>query len=203
MATNIEPIGVVLAGGFSSRMGRDKGLLPVGTGKLFLTRCIRRLSFVCSRILVSIRSDQLPEYSSIVLTKDLVCDLRFSFGGPLAGLLSVFAFCRKNHITAPLLTLPVDMPFVRVRSLARMKEADGGFSKGVFYRVRGELEPICGLFPYFYLEDWMSELEGGSLSDVSPKSKLADRDLVLLDLPELEEKFFRNINSPSDYIRIK
>ncbi|WP_010569488.1 molybdenum cofactor guanylyltransferase [Leptospira broomii] len=203
MTTDIEPIGVVLAGGFSSRMGRDKGLLPIGIGKYFLTRCIRRLSFVCSRILVSVRSDQISEYSTFVSKKDLVCDLPFSFGGPLVGLLSVFSFCRENRILSPLLTLPVDMPFVRVRSLARIKKAGEQFPQGVFCRIKGELEPICGLFPYSYLEDWMKEWEEGSLSEVSPKSKLENRNLVLFDLSEQEEKFFKNINFPSEYIRIR
>ncbi|EQA36511.1 MobA-like NTP transferase domain protein [Leptospira inadai serovar Lyme str. 10] len=203
MATNIDSVGVVLAGGFSSRMGRDKGLLPVGTGKYFLTKCLRRLSFLCIRTLVSVRSDQISEYSAFVSKENLVCDLPFSFGGPLAGLLSVFAFCRENHIRSPLLTLPVDMPFVRVRSLARIKEAGELASQGAFYCVKGELEPICGLFPYSYLEDWMREWEEGSLSETSPKSKLKDRNSVLLDLPEPEEKFFKNINFPSEYIRIQ
>ncbi|TGK17398.1 molybdenum cofactor guanylyltransferase [Leptospira fluminis] len=200
----IEPIGVLLAGGFSSRMGRDKALLPLGKKEsLFLTHSFRKLQFLCSIVLVSVRKEQIPSYSEWISPENLLPDEPFSFGGPLKGILSAFSHCVKNGIRSPILTLPVDMPKVRIRTLERLKSMGKNSSEGVFYTGENGLEPLCGFFPREYLSDWWAEYESGRIVDVSPRSKILSRHPLLLELPKSEREGFRNINLWEDYINIK
>ncbi|TGK06263.1 molybdenum cofactor guanylyltransferase [Leptospira fletcheri] len=200
----IEPIGVLLAGGFSSRMGRDKALLPLGKKEsLFLTRSFRKLRFLCSTVFVSVREEQIPSYSEWIPPENLLPDEPFSFGGPLKGILSVFSHCVKNAILSPFLTLPVDMPKVRIRTLERLKSLGKNSSEGVFYAGADGPEPLCGFYPLEYLADWRKECESGRIVDASPRSKILSRNPLLLELPRLEKDSFRNINVWEDYINIK
>ena len=71
---------VILAGGKSRRMGRDKLLLPL-SGERLLDRAVRRYREVFPRVLVSVSGpERYPE-----LGEARVCD-RYPGAGPLAGL---------------------------------------------------------------------------------------------------------------------
>lgn len=79
-------VGVVLAGGRSSRFGRDKLAEPIG-GEPLLWRPIRALAAVCGEVVVVLAPDA-PEPS---LPPGLEPGIRFvrdsePFGGPLVGL---------------------------------------------------------------------------------------------------------------------
>jgi molybdopterin-guanine dinucleotide biosynthesis protein A len=78
--------GIVLAGGRSSRFGRDKLAQPID-GEPLLWRPIRALATVCAEVVVVLAPD-VPEPA---LPVGLVARIRFardpeSFGGPLVGL---------------------------------------------------------------------------------------------------------------------
>ena len=88
----LRPIGIVLAGGRSSRFGRDKLAEPID-GEPLLWRPIRALAEAgCSRVVVVIP----PIRAEPRLPLDLVIPIatvrdRAPFGGPLAGLASGLA----------------------------------------------------------------------------------------------------------------
>lgn len=58
---NIEPVGVVLAGGSSSRMGLDKRLLRVHGERDMLEQTLLVLGACTSRVVVSCRADAVPD----------------------------------------------------------------------------------------------------------------------------------------------
>jgi molybdopterin-guanine dinucleotide biosynthesis protein A len=92
-----EFTGIVLAGGRSRRMGRDKALLPWGQGTL-LDRMIAVLATAgATRVLVS---GDRPAYGGI---GDVVPDR-----GPVGGLHAVL-----RHVEGPVLVVPVDLPRLR------------------------------------------------------------------------------------------
>jgi molybdenum cofactor guanylyltransferase len=76
---------IVLAGGASSRMGRDKSWLELD-GRPLLAHVLERLARRCSPILVSARADQrLPHLDGLELLR---VDDPEPGGGPLVGLLA-------------------------------------------------------------------------------------------------------------------
>lgn len=97
-------IGVVLAGGQSSRMGQDKALLPF-KGETLLHHQVQLLRHVCSRVVVS------GEYAGFDCVPDSVMKC-----GPISGIYSV----AKQFPSAALLVVPVDMPQLTEQHLNRL-----------------------------------------------------------------------------------
>jgi molybdenum cofactor guanylyltransferase len=92
----------VLAGGRSSRMGRDKALLELG-GKPLIEHMVGKLRQLSDHVSILSGSPELAGFAP------LVPDLRESCG-PLGGLEAALA-----HASRPwALVLPVDMPFLPV-----------------------------------------------------------------------------------------
>jgi molybdenum cofactor guanylyltransferase len=103
-----DAIGVVLAGGRSSRMGRDKAMLR-WRGDSLLAHMQQRLhASGVSRVIVS---GSYPHC-------DAVPD-RFAGMGPLGGLASVAA----SLPDAVLLVVPVDMPLLSAAALRHLRES--------------------------------------------------------------------------------
>lgn len=100
-------IGVVLAGGRSRRMGRDKALLE-WRGKTFMDHAIARFhdAGIASVVVSGVR----PGHAGIA-------DVRLDTG-PLAGLLAV----AEAHPGAWLVVVPVDMPLLPATWLSRLAE---------------------------------------------------------------------------------
>jgi molybdopterin-guanine dinucleotide biosynthesis protein A len=125
-------VGFVVAGGHSRRMGRDKALLRWGGGTL-LDHAITRLRAVCRE--VRILSGREPRYADRGLPVDIdgVAD-----GGPLAGLATALSVAAPRAV----LLLGVDMPFVTVALLARLRDALAGADAVVPVLAAGA-EPLC------------------------------------------------------------
>jgi len=126
--------GIVLAGGRSSRFGRDKLAQPVG-GEPLLWRPIRALATICAEVVVVLAPD-VPEPA---LPVGLAASIRFArdpepFGGPLvglqAGLVAVGAAASESAQPVAAIALvvggdqPALVPAVLVE-LARRARANG------------------------------------------------------------------------------
>lgn len=115
--------GVVLAGGRSSRMGRDKAMLP-WQGLPLIEHAMELLTQAgAARVVVS---GDYPRYAGIV---DSVPGC-----GPLGGLSSAAAQLPDGN----LLVLPVDMPCLSVRMLRALVEAPA--AAGVHFH--GQMLPM-------------------------------------------------------------
>ena len=78
--------GIILAGGRSTRMGRDKALLPLpdGTNTTFVEHLVTLLAAQCSEVVLVVRSDeQATFYKHLVIS--IVTDETPDVG-PLMGL---------------------------------------------------------------------------------------------------------------------
>jgi len=108
MGTAIEPmprIGVVLAGGLSSRMGRDKAMLP-WHGRPLIEHQIATLH--AAGVVTVHVSGERPDYHGIA---DSIVH-----AGPLGGIAGIAAACAD----AELLIVPVDMPRLQPALLQRL-----------------------------------------------------------------------------------
>lgn len=129
--------GVVLAGGRSRRMGRNKATLRAA-GELLWRRQRRvLLASGCTGVLIALRPRQRSLGNRDREIRDRVRD-----AGPLAGIEAALAAC-----STPLLALlAVDMPriepawFRRLRRLARA-------GRGAVFRGAAGLEPLAAVYP--------------------------------------------------------
>lgn len=124
-----EILGVVLAGGRSSRMGEDKAKLAAGSGTL-LSHAIALLQPYCQKVWVN---GNYPEFDSIL---DEPSDAPFQ--GPLAGLKACFNVLLERG-AAGILVLPVDMPSIGstplemiVRTVHAQPEQAAAFQNSLF-----------------------------------------------------------------------
>ncbi len=102
-------VGIVLAGGESSRMGRDKARLPWGSGTL-LEHAVLLLAQHVDRVLIA--SGPGPRYGDLAgpLGAREVSDLRPAGTGPLAGLEAALAAAAEHQGGgAGALCLPCDL----------------------------------------------------------------------------------------------
>ncbi len=93
--------GIILAGGQSSRMGKEKGLMR-WKGKTLIEHAIAILSPLCENIIISANNDHFDSFGYPV-----VGDL-FPGCGPMGGIFSVLT---KSE-TLNNLVIPSDTPFV-------------------------------------------------------------------------------------------
>jgi len=103
-AAEVPLLGLVLAGGLSSRMGTDKALLSYHSENQ-LVRTASLLSGICSKVFVSCRAEQSSAYSDYGLS--VITDTYLDMG-PMGGLLSA----QRSHPDAAWLLAACDLPFL-------------------------------------------------------------------------------------------
>lgn len=184
------PVGVVLAGGRSSRMGRDKATLRVG-GRTLARRAADLLAAVCREVVLADRGRGLvPGVPSVP---------DGSGAGPAAGLLGA----ARQAPGRPLLALACDLPGVpagllaELADLARRTGADLALARS----PRGP-EPLAAVYGPRALAALEERVAAGELDLVG---LLERRDLMVAILEgEALERFgdpaevFRNVNTPED-----
>lgn len=138
MATETQLTGLVLAGGRSRRMGRDKSML-VFRGQLQVDRAVRIIRPACDKVYVSIRDDQDNPTTDAT---DVIID-RFGEIGPLGGLLSAFYHNRNSDV----LMFSCAMPFVTVQMIKQLaEERDPNYLAVAPVNSEGQPEPLCAIY---------------------------------------------------------
>jgi len=138
------PAGLILAGGASRRMGRDKAALPFGPETL-LARALRHLEAVASPIVVSLAPDQVPDPAIARTSAHFVRDER-AYGGPLPGLLHGFrALAALQPAPRAVLVMPVDLPFYTAEWMRRALAGLAGH-RACLYRYEGFVNALVGAY---------------------------------------------------------
>lgn len=188
-------IGVVLAGGASSRMGRDKATLELD-GEILAAGAARRLAAVCPEVALADRGRQLvPGLPSL---------LDGPGRGPAAGLLGA----AHAHPGRPLLALACDLPYVPVALLDELvRLGDTGRADWVVPRWRGGSEPLCAL----WRPRTLAVLEDRVTRGLYALWSLADEEQLAVRWLEGErlaafgspEEMFLNVNTPEELERAR
>lgn len=179
----------LLAGGRSSRLGRDKAFLDWRGQPLYVAQLRKLSSLGPERLWLSTRPEQpFPEVlEGVTRVVDAVPDL-----GPLGGLQSVLAASDAPF----LLVLAVDLPKMEPAFLARL--LDEGV--GTVPRSEHGWEPLAALYPRAALLDLVEAfLAAGNHRLQDLLDEAAARGLVKpLALGERSAPLFANLNTPDD-----
>lgn len=182
------PVGILLAGGRSKRMGNEKGELMIH-GKPMMHYPYRILRDLCEQVLVSSgRPLDLPgEYT---LIPDEIPGI-----GPMGGLYS----CLKNSKAEINLVLPYDMPGVVPELMQHLMQHAGQYEILIPGLRADQPEPLCGVYKRSVLtamDEMISRKEYALhvlLTKVRSKLIIIDREWSFFT-----EKLFFNINRPED-----
>lgn len=182
-----DPLGVVVAGGASSRMGADKARLVLG-GSALAERAARRLGAVCREVVIADRGRGVaPAWRSIA---------DGAGRGPAAGLLGA----ARTAPGRPLLVLACDLPAVPEALLAALARRSG-VDCAAPRTVRG-IEPLVCRYSPRALTALAEQVAGGRYA---LRRLFEHRDLVV-DLLEGEDlarfgdpsEILANLNTPED-----
>jgi len=134
-------LGVVLCGGESRRMGRDKGLLQ-SDGQPWVLRIGEKLAMNQLPVVYSINKKQVTSYATWLPPGHYVVDTD-SGAGPLKGLLSVHRSYPEND----LLPVACDMRDLDTDTIARLISVwRKGGADFYAYEVDGFLQPFCAIY---------------------------------------------------------
>jgi len=121
-------LGVVLAGGLSSRMGEDKSTL-IRNNIDMLSYSKQLLTNIGIKHIVTSTKYQSPKDNDTLKNNDIVADT-FKSAGPLSGIYSII----KRYQPSALLVLPVDLPLMDSPSLLKLRQIGELSQKACFYQ---------------------------------------------------------------------
>lgn len=183
----MQVTGIILAGGQSSRMGRDKGLIDF-RGKRLVEYPLDLLGKFCDQLIIS--SDN-PDYKQFGVT--VAPDLTKG-KGPLTGICSAMSLSSGQWN----MVVGCDMPFLEAELIERLLVNP---LKGVVPVHQHYMEPLAAVYNHFLLSFFE---EARMEENLSLKSILPVSGVSFLPVDDLLEKFplmFYNINSPADLER--
>ena len=180
---------VLLAGGESRRMGRDKATIdwegtPLWQRQLELLRVLgSQQLFVAART----TPDWCPKNVELLLDDP-------PSRGPLSGLTKALTAMQTTHLIA----LAVDMPFMtggELRELVSRATADAG----VIPMMGQQAEPLAAIYPARAAADFGTALFGEDFSLQRIVRALAEAEKAkLYPVPIDRAHFYRSLNTPSD-----
>lgn len=185
----MEACGVILAGGRSSRMGRNKALLELG-GEPLIQRLVRRFSAWFRQVVVVTNTPEEYAFLGVPMVRDRAPGL-----GPLAGLEAGLKASRYEHA----FFCAVDMPFVSEALVRYLVAAAPGYDV-VVPAPGGEYEPMHAVYSRGCLPSIARNLEAGNLRLIAifPDVRVREvSDAELAPFGDLRRLFF-NCNTPAD-----
>ena len=183
------PVGVILAGGQSSRMGGgDKGLLALGSGTV-IGLVIGRIAPQTGALAINANGDP-ARFTGLGLP--ILPDRQPGHPGPLAGILAAMDWALTQH-TDWVITVPSDTPFVPHDLVARLLATQTG--PVVIAATGDRIHPTCGLWSVGLRDDLAATLARGErkVRDFTDRHGAA---IAAFD-PGQPDPFF-NINTPAD-----
>ena len=188
-ATATAPVyGLILAGGASSRMRRDKAALEY-RGKTQLDRTFELATRYVSHVFVSVRAGQTAEPTRAhrpMIVDSVVGD------GPIVGIRSALA----AHPHTAWLVLACDLPFLSDTALLQLLRGRDASGLATAFRSAhdGLPEPLCAIWEPAAAAALAAYQEGGGNC---PRKFLIRRAVPLLD--PIDKRALDNVNTPEEY----
>ncbi|MBA2341121.1 MAG: molybdenum cofactor guanylyltransferase [Pyrinomonadaceae bacterium] len=184
----------ILAGGKSSRMGRDKALLQLGEDT-FVERIARALAAVAGERISIVGARSSEARGSRSLVEDVYRDC-----GALGGLHAALASAKHDWV----IVVACDLPFVTGELFHRLARLRENFQAVVPVQTDNRLQPLSALYrrePCLHKAQEL--LEAGEFRPRVLIEEVRARRVTSNEWSDLEgaESFFTNVNTPQDFAR--
>ncbi len=179
---------IILAGGKSSRMGTDKGLLELN-GRPMIVYLIETLKNITDEIIIISNQDEYKIFGCKVYA-DLIKD-----SGPLAGIYTglKYATYHKNIV------LSCDIPFVSQQLLQFIVASSNGYDVTIASK-NNKTHQVIGVYDKKCSTIFKKELDQNQRK---VKIALEKVNLKIVDANEFDEKEFTNVNTPAEFKEIQ
>ena len=183
---NIKDISaLILAGGKSRRMGRDKGLLKY-QGKSLCGHIIEAVAPCCSELFIVTKHPEYARFGIPLLTDN------YSNKGPLAGIEAGLMASSKLYQ----LVLSCDMPLLSSTILKKLCVQASDTKTICHFNDQDRIQPLPGLYPTNLVSILQKSIHENQLS---LSGFLKNQACQAIDLTAQEKKQLLNINNLSDY----
>jgi len=184
MQTNQSRNAIIFAGGKSSRMGRDKALLPFGEYSTLCEYQYQRLAKIFETVHISTKEAKFD------FDAPLIYDC-YPQSSPLVGLISIFETIESDEC----FILSVDAPFVDEQVIERLyKQSVESLADAIIAQSPGGNQPLCGIYRRSILP-YAKEFIAQENHKLNALLRRADTTFVLFE----DEAPFDNLNHPHEY----
>ncbi|WP_407375685.1 molybdenum cofactor guanylyltransferase [Methanobrevibacter sp.] len=194
---------IILCGGKSSRMGRDKGSMIVH-GTPMIKHILSTLNHqINEAIIVLNNKERIEKYSEFINPEDYTYSLTFvedkiKNKGPLPGIMTGLSNITGDYA----LVLPCDSPYVTQNYIETIfNEIEKSYQAIVPYhdaenKIKTS-EPLHSVYNKNVV-GIIDDLIGEDILHIKGLIEKIDTKFVLIDNKKIEKKEFRNLNRPSD-----
>ena len=181
---------VILAGGKSVRMGRNKALLDF-EGETLIGRVYRILKQAFDEILISANEPEMYDFLGAPVVQDV-----YTSGGSLAGIHAGLLNSRAKHC----FFLACDMPFVNVELVRYLYRLTGDYDL-VIPISRSGPEPLHSFYSRRCISYIEQQLEDGNLRIIDFFHRIRMREVSFEEMREYDpqELSYFNINTQEKY----
>lgn len=174
--------GIIMAGGKSSRMGKDKGSI-LFNHQYLVQYAIDALTPPCSELLISTNNEWYDQFG-YPLVKDIIKDC-----GPLGGIYSSLLTAKTPYI----IVLACDMPFVDAPILEKLIDNIQDFDC-VVPNIGHQYEPLCAVYSKSMIPAIEQHIKSGNYA---LNGLIRESNHCFVDFTN-EAKAFMNLNTMSD-----
>jgi len=173
---------ILFAGGKSSRMGKDKALLPFAGYATLSEFQYERLGRLFKEVYISSKENKFDFKAKIIPD-------RYEASSPLVGIVSVFETLDADEI----FILSVDAPFVNEEVISELLKNTEGHD-AIIAKTESGRQPLCGIYKRSVLELALKNLKenahriGNILNEIDTKFVFFEDDTA-----------FINLNHPHEY----
>ena len=174
---------IIFAGGKSSRMGKDKALLPFGNYPTLSEFQYTRLNTLFSKVYLSAKENKFDFECSVIIDTH-------KEDSPLVGILSIFETLKVEEV----FILSVDAPFVNQTVIEAIYNEEYEEYDVIVAQSPSGTQPLCGVYKKSILPLAYQQLEKNNhkLHDLLSLAKT-------LYVTFEEDKRFSNLNRPEEY----
>ncbi len=186
-----QPLGVILAGGLSRRMGGgDKTLTMLGD-RTILQRIADRLALQVDRVALSANGDpeRFKDFDGTI-----IADVGPAGEGPLAGILAAMRLAAAEGY-ANIVTVPGDAPFLPLDLVTMLEAAQALPEMIVIASSGGKLHPVAALWPTSLADELEAFLQ---TEDRRVRNFVKARPFAVAEFEIDPIDPFFNVNTPAD-----
>ena len=180
----VDTTAIILAGGSSLRMKKDKKFLGLPDGNL-LDKAISNVKNHFAEIIISVSKNSKLEKKGVKTVKDSSSDI-----GPIMGIYTCLqeSSNKKNFVVA------VDIPEINIDLISKMYKFTDEFDIVVPVSKSGKYEPLFSFFNKNSINDIknMIDLKIHKIVDLYPECKTK---YIKMD----NDKWMKNLNTEDDY----
>ncbi len=188
--------GVILCGGQSTRMQKDKGLLITG-GFTWAEKLALLLQPMCDRLVISVNPEQQAYQSQLAGYTRITDDVSLNIYGPLHGLLTV----HQQFTAEDIFLLACDMQQMQTDVLSALVanyKNNPAYHAWVYVQPDGSAEPLAAIYSAKALAHILAKHHETSLPRHSMKYVLEQLNVCSIKIPVEWSHCFANFNTPPE-----